>query len=244
MSEHHSFHCDYQEIIKYENKIMQLLNHNVHRYKYTGEPGKEYEVIQSIFREINHTTQLSNKHIRWYAVIINLRMSFQNRQRAANSGDGFLDSSLLESTAGVVLLDPAGANDSQYISLPSYINLLDLYVNEIARLGMLVCTKEKINPGYLEYKLERIDSFLAELLEAKKAQKQEETREEVFVLTIGNATDNVIKLEKFLLNTKKSIKTINTRLYGNLINRRIQGIDKKRLAGYHNMDDFWNGFIP
>ena len=214
MNKHNKHFPDYQEIIKYEGKIMELFKHNVHKYRYIGEEGKEYEVIQSVFNEINHLPGLSNKHIRWYAIIINLGMSFQNRRMAAKSGE-----------------DSPG--------------LIDSYVNEIARLGMLVCTKEEINPGYLEYKLERIDSLLAELLGEIDAQKQEETREEVFFLTIKNAADNALKLGKPLLKHRKIIlAAVNTGVYQQLIVKRIQRIDEKRLAKYNNMEAFWNGFIP
>jgi hypothetical protein len=201
--------------MKYEGKIVQLFNHNVHKYKYVGEEGKEYEVIQSVFNEINHLPGLSNKHIRWYAIIINLRMSFQNRRMAA------------------------------MLMVPPYMGLIELYVNEIARLGMLVCTKEEITPGYLDYKLERIHSLLAELLKEMEFQRRGETREEVFILTIKNAADNAIKLGKPLLNHReKSFAGVNWEVYQRLIGKRIQRIDEKRLANYNNMEAFWNGFIP
>ena len=244
---------DYQEFIKYEGKIMELLNHNVHNYRYVGEEGKEYEVIQSVFAEINCLPGVSNKHIRWYAIIINLQMSFQNWQRTAKNRNGFVYFSL-PGSPGISrhsLLDSFGAGSPKIMThveksmVPSYMGLLDSYVNEIARLGMLVCTKEEISPGYLEYKWERIDSLLAELLKEMDPQKQEETREEVFVLTIKNAADNVIKLGKPLSNNgEKSFAGVNGEVYQRLISQRIQRIDEKRLADYHNMEAFWNGFIP
>jgi hypothetical protein len=70
MNNHDNHPPAYREIIKYEGKIVELFNHNVHKYKYVGEEGKEYEVIQSVFNEINHLPGLSNKHIRSYAIII------------------------------------------------------------------------------------------------------------------------------------------------------------------------------
>jgi hypothetical protein len=260
---HHKNHLpDYGEIIKYEGKIMELLNHNVHKYRYIGEEGKEYEVIQSVFNEINHLPGLSNKHIRWYAIIINLRMSYENRRMTAKSKERFPGFPLPELPGDFrhSLLDPSGADGSKIMTQvvkgkaagphlmlpdPAYMGLIDSYVNEIARLGMLVCTKEEINPGYLEYKLERIDSLLAELLEEMDSQKQEETREEVLILTIKNAADNAIKLGKSLLNHRKRILAeVNTGVYQQLIIKRIQRIDEKRLANYNNMEAFWNGFIP
>lgn len=260
MNNHENHLPDYREIIKYEGKIVELLNHNVHKYKYVGEEGKEYEVIQSVFNEINHLPGLSNKHIRWYAIIINLRMSFQNRYMAAKGKEGFPGFPFSEFPGDIhhLLLDSTGTDGSKIITrvekgkandplviLPSYLGLIDLYVNEIARLGMLVCTKEEINIGYLEYKLEKIDSLLAELLEEMDSQKQEETREEVFILTIKNAANNAIKLGKPLLNHGgKNFAGVNWDLYQRLIINRIQRIDEKRLAAYNNMEAFWNGFIP
>ncbi len=251
---------DYREIIKYESKIVELLNHNVHQYRYVGEEGKEYEVIQSVFNEINHLPGLSNKHIRWYAIIINLRMSFQNRRMAAKRkavGLGFplpefpgdFQLSLLDSTvvdgSKIMTQVEKGKTTAPLLMVPPYMGLIDSYINEIARLGMLVCTKEEINPGYLEYKMERIDSLLADLLEEMDSQKQEETGEEVFILTIKNAADNAIKLGQPLLNHRKKISAkVKTGVYQQLIIKRIQRIDKKRLANYNNMEAFWTGFIP
>jgi hypothetical protein len=252
MNNHNRHLPDYREIIKYEGKIVELLNHNIHQYKYVGEEGKEYEVIQSVFNEINHLPGLSNKHIRWYAIIINLRMSFQNRCQAEKSGEK------IPGDFQFSLLDPSGVDGSKIMAqvekgktkapllmVPPYMGLIDSYINEIARLGMLVCTKEEINPGYLEYKMEKIDSLLAELLEEMDSQKQEETGEEVFILTIKNAADNAIKLGKPLLNRQKGIlPEVKTGVYQQLIIKRIQRIDEKRLANYNNMEAFWTGFIP
>jgi hypothetical protein len=253
MNRHENQFPDYREFIKYEGKIMELLNHNVHKYRYVGEEGKEYEVIQSVFNEIDCLPGLSNKHIRWYAIIIDLQMSFQNWQMTAKNQDGFADFSLpgYPVVSRHSLLDSFGAGSPKIMThveknpVPSYMGLIDSYVNEIARLGMLVCTKEEISPGYLEYKWERIDSLLVELLEEMDSQKQEETREEVLVLTIKNAADNVIKLGKPLLNHgEKSCAGVDGEVYRRLISQRIQRIDEKRLADYHNMEAFWNGFIP
>lgn len=252
---------DYREFMKYEGKILELFKHNVYKYRYLGEAGKEYEVIQSVFNEINHLPELSNKHIRWYAIIINLRMSFQTHRLAAKSGED-LPGFSLSKTPGVSrhsLLDSTGADGPKIITqvekgeaktphpmlmVPPYMDLIDLYVNEIARLGMLVCTKEEINPGYLEYKLKKIDSFLAELIEKMDSQKQEETWEEVFILTIKNAADNAIKLGKTPPEKQEPfLAAVNTRGYQQLIVNRMQRIDENRLAHYHNMEAFWNGFI-
>jgi len=261
MNNHNQHFPDYREFMKYEGKILELFKHNVHKYRYIGEEGKEYEVIQSVFDEINHLPELSNKHIRWYAIIINLRMSFQTSRMAAKGGE-YIPGFPLSKTPGVPrhsLLGSFGADGPKIITqvekgkaktphpmltVPPYLDSIDLYVNEIARLGMLVCTKEEINPGYLEYKLEKIDSLLAGLLEEMDSQKKEETREEVFILTIKNAADNAIKLGKTLPEKQRAIlAAVNTRGYKQLIIKRMQRIDEKRLAHYHNMDAFWNGFI-
>ena len=191
---HHKKHIpDYQEFIKYEGKIEMLLKHNAYKYRYVGEEGKEYEVIQSVFNEINLLPGLSNKHIRWYAIIINLRMNFENWRMAAKSGEGFPGFPLPEFPGDFrhSSLDPTGADGFKIMTqvgkgkakdlhpmlmVPAYMGSIDSFVNEIARLGMLVCTKEEINPGYLEYKLERIESLLAGLLEEMDSEKQEEAR--------------------------------------------------------------------
>lgn len=260
MNNQNNHHPDYREIIKYERTIVELLNHNVQQYRYVGEEGKEYEVIQSVFNEINHLPGLSNKHIRWYAIIINLRMSFENRCKAAKRKAGGLGFPLSEFPGDIQfsLLDSTGVDGSKIMTqvekgkakapllmVPPYMGLIDSYINEIARLGMLVCTKEEINPGYLEYKLEKIDSLLAELLEEMDSQKQEETGEEVFILTVKNAADNAKKLGRPLPNRQKRILAeVKRGVYQRLIIKRIQRIDEKRLANYNNMEAFWTGFIP
>ncbi len=262
MSHHKNHLPDYREISKYEGKIMELLKYNVHKYRYVGEEGKEYEVIQSVFNEINYLPGLSNQHIRWYAIIINLRMSFENLRMTAKSRVGFPGFPLpgFPGDSRHSLLDPTGPDGCKIMTqlgkskakdlhplwlVPAYMGSIDSYVNEIARLGMLVCTKEEINPGYLEYKLGRIDSLLAGLLEEMESQKQEEPREEVFILTIKNAADNALKLGKSLVHRRKRIlAAANTGVYRQLIIKRIQRIDETRLVKYNNMEAFWNGFIP
>lgn len=248
MNKHDQNAPNYLEIMRYEKKIVNLLNHNVHKYRYIGEEGKEYEVIQSIFNEISHAGQLSNKHIRWYAVIINLWMNFQRRRMNTEKIDAFPDFSSTDSNAENIarFSTQMEKGKAEKLPVPSYIGHIELYINEISRLGMLVCTKEELNPGYPGYKLERIHTFLTDLLTDMDTQKREEIWEEVFILTIKNAADNVITLGKSLRDNRNSFftETINSEDYQRLINRRIRRIDEKRLALYKNMEAFWNGFIP
>ena len=214
---------DYLEISEYECTIGELLRHNIQKYKYVGEKGKEYEVIQSVFYEINQLHELSNRQIRWYAIIINLVRHFSYQR----------------------------SNDVEVDVFPPFIGLIELYIMEVVRWGALVSTKKEITATYFNYKMDKINSLLLELLrdmESCAAQERSGPWEEVFILTIKNAADNVIKLGQYLFKDKNSKNvftgTVCSERYKRLINKRIERIDKKRLAGFYNMEAFWNGFIP
>jgi len=67
----------------------------------------------------------------------------------------------------------------------------------------------------------------------------------VFALTIKNAADNVISQCKTFpeIKEKSLLGSIHSEIYKRLILRRIGSIAKKKIAAYHNMEAFWNGFI-
>jgi hypothetical protein len=99
--------------------------------------------------------------------------------------------------------------------------------------------------------MDKISSLLSELLrdmESYTTEEHSEAWEEVFILTIKNAADNIIKLGQYLFNDKnrKNVftETVCSEIYKRLITKRIEKIDKKRLTGFYNMEAFWNGFIP
>ncbi len=234
------------EIFKYEKTINELVNHNIQKYKYVGEKGKEYEVIQSVFYEINQLPELSNQQIRWYSIIIYLIRNFYD-QRNRESFPGF---SLPEPVDGFKVLTDIekGKPLELVVPAPPYIELIELYITDIARMGVLVSSKKEINSNYFDYKLDRIGSLLTELLDEMDSQMRGEHQEEVFVVTIKNAADNIIKPGKHFFKNKnrenRFTKSINSKIYGDLIIKRIENIDKNRLADYYNMEAFWNGFIP
>lgn len=58
------------------------------QYRYVGERGEEYRVIQGVFAEINRLPELTNRQIRWYAVILHLVGSFSDWQLQAGLADG------------------------------------------------------------------------------------------------------------------------------------------------------------
>ncbi len=224
------------QLIDYESRIGQLLYYNIHKYKYVGEKNKEYDVIQGIFYELNQLPELSNRHIRWYTIIINLiRHCCDERNKETFHGlpipqsmenDGFKMTSNVEK------------GKQTEIEIPPYINLIESYTTEVARLGTLVSTKEEINPGYLDYKHERINALLTELLIKMGPQINNEPWEDAFILTIGNASQNISRLKQNL-----PLKTTNSEEYKVLIGKRIENLSPKRRKELSNMDAFWNGFI-
>jgi hypothetical protein len=235
-----SNYSNHPEISKYEWIINEWVNHNIQKYKYVGEKGKEYEVIQSVFYEINQLPELSNQQIRWYSIIIYLIRSFYN-QRYRGS---FPDFSLPEPVYGFKVLTNVEKDRPMewVVPAPPYIERIELYLTEIARMGVLISSKKEINTHYIDYKLDRIGSILIELLDEMNSQMRGEHQEEVFVITIKNAADNVIK---FLKNRDNHFtKSVTSKMYGELIIKRIENIDKNRLTDYYNMEAFWNGFIP
>jgi hypothetical protein len=243
-------HSDYLEIYQYELKIEELVNHHIQKYKYVGEDGWEYRVIQTVFHELNQLPELSNRHIRWYAIIIGLIGNFFNQRMRMRDGLPGFPSLHLEFASGFKMRGQVQKSRPEELFLsifvPPYISIIEAYIKEIARIGVLISTKEKISPGYLNYKFEGIESRLKELLSNLKTQEVVETKEEVFILAIKNATDNAVKLRRFFPGdiSESFTMAVNSEAYERFIIKGKNGIDRERLVSYYNMDDFWNGFIP
>jgi hypothetical protein len=241
---------DYLVIYKYEMKIEELVNHHIQKYKYVGEDGDEYRVIQTVFLELNRLTELSNKHIRWYAIIISLIGNFFDQRMRIRDDLPAFPSLSLEFTGDFEMRGQVQKRKPEELFLsvfvPPYITFIEPYLKEIARIGVLVSTKENISPGYLDYKFEGIEVRLKDLLSKLDTQDAVETKEEVFLLAIKNASGNALKLGKYLSEhaAKGLENTVNSERYHELIIKSAARIDRKRLAGYYNMNDFWNGFIP
>jgi hypothetical protein len=235
-----SNYSNHLEFFKYERRINEWVNHNIQKYKYVGEKGKEYEVIQSIFYEINQLSELSNQQIRWYSIIIYLIRSFYD-QRNREIFPGF---SLPDPVDDFKVLTNVekGRPLEWVVPAPPYIEHIELYLTAIARMGVLKSSKKEINANYINFKLDRIGSLLMVLLDEINSQMRIEQEEEVFVLTVKNAADNVIKHIKKRKN--RFTKSIHSKIYRELILKRIENIDKNRLADHYNMEAFWNGFIP
>jgi len=93
-------------------------------------------------------------------------------------------------------------------------------------MGVLKSSKKEINPHYIDYKLDRIGSLLVELLEEMNSQMRSEYRDEVFVLTVKNASDNVIKHVKKRKN--RFTKSINSKIYRELIIKKDRNHRQKK----------------
>lgn len=245
-----SDHSDYLEIYQYETKIEEMVNYHIRKYKYVGEDGREYRVIQTVFHELNRLPELSNKQIRWYAIIISLVGNFFNyRMRDIYNPSG-LPSLPLEFSEGFKMRGQVHKSRSEElfspVFAPPYMGVIEPYIREIARLGVLVSTKEKISPGYFDYKFEGIESRLKDVLGKLETRDALETKEEVFILAVNNATDNAVKLRGLFPGNKSEYfaGAVNSGTYERFIIKRLEGIDRERLAGYYNIEDFWNGFIP
>lgn len=202
------------------------------QYRYVGERGEEYRVIQGVFAEINRLPELTNRQIRWYAVILHLVNSFSNWRLRAGLPDGLFP----ESGHGLRALTPP----------PFYIDGLESYITEICRLGIIISTKGDIQAGFLDTKLERINTRLKDLLGALASEGSGEIKDEVFIVTIKNATDNVPKLVKHLSGKtgENFSRTVRSGMYRELVLNRIEHMDSRKLAGFLHLEAFWNGFIP
>lgn len=230
-------HPDPMTLIDYESRVEQLLHFNIHKYKYVGEKGKEYNVIQGIFHELNQLPEPSNQHIRWYTTIINLVRHFYDERNK----DTLLDLPFPQSmkTDGFKMMSNVEKGIPTEIEIPPYIRQIESYTTEVARLGALVSTKEEITPAYLDYKRERINTLLTELLINMGPQIKNEPWEDAFILTIGNASENMSRLKQNL-----PLKNTGSEEYKTLILKRIYHLSPKRRKELSNIDAFWNGFIP
>ena len=221
------------EIIGYEAKAEELIRHNIQKYKYVGEEGREYDVIQTVFHEINRLRELSNKQIRWYAVIIALKDSFYNRRLRGS----LPDFPSLEYTGAFKMSTEIKKEKTRPFFVPPYIEFIESYINEIARLGVLVSTKEKISANYLDFKFHHLPSTDVSV---------GAYGEEAFLLTLKNASENAIKLAAYFPGdlAKRRLKSLTSEISKKFALEKIDTFTDKKLAALYNMDDFWNGFIP
>lgn len=242
------------EIFRCEQEIERLLAHHIKRYKYVGEAGKEFEVIQSLFSAIDELAGLSNKQIRWYAVIISLARSFYLYRTGGYTADpiifeipwAFLGWGRRPPYGFKANMKPRESTSGNF-EIPPYIGFLEFYVKEIAALGMLASAGRKMSSDYLDYKFDRIRSFLVRLLEAAAGCVKGGADEDVYYLAIKQATDNLCKLEKLLMGHNdyeiRFRNKVNWDAYKELIVKRVEQIDEKKRCGYYNMEAFWNGFV-
>ena len=95
------------------------------------------------------------------------------------------------------------------------------------------------------HKVERINVLLTKLQESLETLKKECHRDDVFFLTVKNATDNAIFLCRTTPNIEeKSLKSsLQSKKYKQIIQVRIGHLPQKRIAALFNMEAFWNGFI-
>lgn len=230
------------EIFENEQKIDRLLDHNIKKYKYVGEEGCEYSVIQSIFSEINKLHELSNKHIRWYSVIIYLVMSFRSQRMRGHLPDPMIIETPYGFKAGAKVKD---RETGLYLAVPPYIAFLEAYITQVAGLGVLISAQKDIAPAYLDHKKSKLDSLLTKLTEAAASRPKIEIEEEVFILAIKRAADNMLVQAKYFPETAKKgfLKTLDSENYKKHIINRIESINPARLKTYDNIDAFWDGFI-
>lgn len=230
---------------QYEYRIEELIGHHNRQYRYVGERGEEYEVIQSIFHEINRLTEVSNPQIRWYAVILHLIDSYYNwRVRG-----GLPDSLFPETADGVMAVKRLAMVKSCPQPTPPYMLRLESYITEIARLGIIVSAGGAVCLDFLCKKVARIRTRLADLLSAMSipaAAGFPESQEDAFILAVRQATDNVLKLAKAATGEINPGLTdmLHSPIYRQLILKRIDTMDEKRLSGLFHLDALWNGFIP
>ena len=234
---------NYFRMVEYETHIEEIIQHNQNLYRYRGQPGQEYGVIQSIFQELNRRSDLSNRHIRWYTSIISLALHYRRRQ------DHYQLIDTLEAK-------PADLSPCHQIGFPNefpdatlfpeIIDAIETYMIQIARLGILISSKIDIYQQYLHLRLNHIGELLIRLLADMKSRDLSSPDLDIYILSIRNATENSKKIS---ISSSGSIRNEITRaadsqVYREVITRRTEKIPVERLKSLYNVDDFWNGLIP
>lgn len=166
------------------------------------------------------------------------------------AGAGGLPDSLFPETAdGVMAVKRLAKVKSCPQSALPYMPRLESYITEIARLGIIVSAGEAVGLDFLCEKAARIRTRLADLLSAMSipaAAGFPERQEDAFILTVSQATDNVLKLAKAATDEIDPglSDMLHSPIYRQLIMKRIDTMDEKRLSGLFHLDALWNGFIP
>lgn len=202
--------------IKSDLQIQEILDHHLPTYRYCGETGQEYNVIQSVFLQLNNLKNINNSHIRWYAVIVHLERRFQNQHLTWS------------------------------IPAPSCIDELEIFIEHIAQLGILIASKLKVNSEFVDLKLENINQALIKLIEFPVTGNDLHPDHDVFRLTIDHASHNAKKLEEYCGSevATRLNRTITSEKFQTSIHLPSKRIPAEHCRHLFNMDDFWNGFIP
>jgi len=230
------------EIFYWQQRIAETLNVYQQKYNYVGQPGHEYDVIFSLFRELNTIKSPGNRHIFWYAAMPVLMESYRR----------FISQGQLPS------LYPLRWGDQQQASSrlvkhsfpsvkePSYLWSLENYLKGIVTLGIARATKLPVPGQYSHFVLKRIMSQIKALMEKMPPSSDLTDAEIPLVLTVKESTDNLASLvpdTEHILNQELARIKISAP-YKKIIHRKYHQLTEAEINSYSNMNDFWNGFIP
>ncbi len=236
----------YPDLFSYELRTDELLRHHSRQYTYVGEPFHEYRLIYSLFTEINRLPGLSNRQIRWYAVIVNLLDRFAQRLRDVTA-PGLTPDQFQDGPSAMLM----GRRNLEVPDVPPYIDALETYARMVARWGVLVSAQRDIGADVIQHKNLRFHAQLRRLLEEMtRLQEEREAADDtylIYILTVMQATKDIGTLEKHLSIAAEqcfsnALEPGLSSLYEEHIIKPSDAIGPSRLKDFFGLDDFWNGF--
>jgi hypothetical protein len=197
-------------------QILEMLDHHLGTYRYRGEAGQEYSVIQSIFAHLNNQSKLNNAHIRWYSVMVFLKRSFHDYYMAGNR------------------------------PMTLAITELGSLIENIARLGIWISSKIEIRRVWTHKMITRINRLLVQLIHLPQWEIRPAEDHEVFRLTTLRAAENTLRLAELSGTGTETLmnQTLNSARFQTHIRIPLDRMPVEQKQYLTNMDDFWNGFIP
>ncbi len=230
------------EIFNWQQRIAETLNEYLQKYNYVGQPGHEYDVIFSLFRELNTIKSPGNRHIFWYAVMPVLTESYRR----------YISQGQLPSLYPLRWGDQQQASTrlekqtAPPVQAPSYLADLEGYIKPIVSLGIVRATCLPVPQEFCRFITNRIISQMKTLLQEMSMNLNFRIGEIPLVLTVKEATDNLVKLipESDHCLNREFTKLRESEPYTETIINNYHELSSEEIDSHINMNDFWNGFIP
>jgi len=227
----------------HDQRAEELLIHHRSRYRYVGRRGGQYELIYSIFKELNRIDHPDNRHMLWYGVVTHLTADFRRQCESPWPGIGLAEQ---EGVPGGAVM-PVDIDDVRPLRTPAVLETIERYLYGIAGAGILLCAGEPLMPGYMGQRMDELTELLQRATERIGPFSERKDDPLVYRLVLHSATSNVLLWSAMF--AREVPRCFSAVCAGDLYRERVKNPARNAIpdAGtdrWFTIADFWNGLIP